>query len=132
MTTPAPRTRALYNSDCPICNAEMCHYQSVAEAKGLPIAFDDLNRIDLAEWGVSEDEATRLLHVLHDGKLHIGFDAMVLLWAQIPQMRLVARLCRLPGLFWVLDLGYKHIVARYIYARHLRRKARGLVPGRQP
>lgn len=125
--TTTPRTRALYNADCPVCNAEMCRYKAQAEKTGLPVAFDDLNAVDLAAWGVTEDEATRLMHVLHDGKLHVGFDAMVLLWEQMPRMRWLGRLCRVPGLFTVLDLGYEHIVARYIYARHKRRKARGLV-----
>ena len=125
-------TRALYNGDCPVCDAEMCHYADYAQAKGLPIAFDDLTRTDLAVWGVTEDAATRLLHVLHKGQLHVGFDAFLVLWAQMPRYAWAARLCRLPGLYHVLDWGYEHIVARIIYNRHLRRKARGLVrPGRQ-
>ena len=129
MTPTPPRTRALYNSDCPVCNAEMCSYEAYAQENDLPIVFDDLNRIDLAAWGVTEDEATRLLHVIHDGKLHIGFDAMLVLWAQMPRMKWAARLCRLPGLFRILDWGYANVVARIIYDRHQRRKARGLIGG---
>lgn len=126
MTTQT-RTRALYNSDCPICDSEMCSYAAYAEKTDLPIAFDDLNQSDLAAWGVTEDEATRLLHVIHDGQLHIGFDAMLVLWAQMPRYRWLARICRVPGLFHVLDWGYANVVARIIYERHLKRKARGLV-----
>ncbi|SFR06727.1 thiol-disulfide oxidoreductase DCC family protein [Poseidonocella sedimentorum] len=126
MTKPA-RTRALYNSDCPVCNSEMCHYEAYAAEAGLPIAFDDLNKIDLAAWGVTEDDATRLLHVVHEGKLHIGFDAMLILWAQMPRYRLLARVFRLPILHQVSDWSYRHIVARIIYERHLRRKARAAV-----
>lgn len=126
-----PRTRALYNGDCPVCSAEMCRYEAVAQSKDLPIGFEDLTRIDLADWGVSEDQATRLLHVVHDGKLYVGFEAMCILWAQIPHMRWLARLCRLPVVFPVLDRIYEHGVARVIYNRHLRRKARGLTPARR-
>lgn len=121
------RTRALYNSDCPVCDSEMCSYAAYAEQADLPIAFDDLNDGDLSRWGVSEDAATRLLHVLHDGQLHVGFDAMLVLWAQMPRYRMLARLCRVPGLFQVLDWTYANVVARIIYNRHQRRKARGLV-----
>lgn len=121
------KTRALYNGDCPVCDTEMCRYEAYAEKHDLPVAFDDLNAIDLADWGVTEDEATRLLHVIHDGKLLVGFEAMVTLWEQMPRMRWVARIARLPGLFRVLDWGYEHVVARIIYERHVRRKARGLI-----
>lgn len=133
MSHPAPiETRALYNGDCPICDAEMCHYANYARGANLPIAFDDLTRTDLSAWGVTEDAATRLLHVLHNGKLHVGFDAFLVLWDQLPRYRWAARMCRTPGLYHLLDWGYEHVVARYIYMRHLRRKARGLVkPGRR-
>ncbi|MEZ5715727.1 MAG: DCC1-like thiol-disulfide oxidoreductase family protein [Paracoccaceae bacterium] len=124
--TEIARTRALYNADCPICNSEMCRYAAHAGAAGLPIAFDDLNATDLALWGVTEDRAARLLHVIHDGRLHVGFDAMLVLWAQMPRMRGLARLCRVPGLFHLLDWGYANVVARLIYLRHKRRGRLGL------
>lgn len=126
MTT-APNTRALYNGDCPVCHKEMCVYSDYAESVDLPIAFDDLNQIDLARWGVTEDQATRLLHVLHNDELHIGWDAFLVLWSQMPRYRWLARIGRIPVLRQVLAWGYKHIVARVIYERHKRRQAHGLV-----
>ena len=120
-------TRALYNGDCPVCSTEMCHYEAYSERKGLPLGFEDLNKSDLAEWGVTEDEATRLLHVMHDGQLYVGWDAFLVLWGQMPRYRLAARVGALPVIKQIASLGYKHIVARIIYERHLRRKARGLV-----
>lgn len=119
-----PRTRALYNGACPICDAEMCHYAGYARDAGLAIAFDDLNRTDLAAWGVTEDQAARVLHVLHDGRLHVGMAAFVVLWAQMPRYAWAARLARLPGVFGVLDWGYRRIAAPWLYRRHLRRKAK--------
>ena len=120
-------TRALYNGDCPVCSAEMCHYEDYAQKQALPVGFDDLNKIDLAEWGVTEDEATRLMHVMHEGQLFVGWDAFLVLWAQMPRYRWAARLGRLPGVYHVARWGYTHVVARIIYERHQRRKARGLV-----
>ena len=61
------QTRALYNADCPICDAEMCAYDAYAQKQGLPIAFEDLDKINLSEWNVTEDGATQLLHVIHEG-----------------------------------------------------------------
>ncbi len=120
------RTRALYNGDCPICDAEICHYKGYADRAGLPIAFDDLNRTDLSAWGVTEDQAAQALHVQHDGQLHVGLAAFVVLWAQMPRYRWLARVARLPGVFAVLDWGYRRIAAPWLYRRHLRRKAQGL------
>lgn len=117
------RTRALYNGECPICDAEICHYAGYAARTGLPIAFDDLNRTDLAAWGVSADQAARQLHVLHDGRLHVGLAAFAVLWDQMPRYRWAARLARMPRLFGVLDWVYRCIAAPWLYRRHLRRKA---------
>jgi len=120
-------TRALYNGDCPVCDKEMCAYADYAARSDLPIAFDDLNKIDLARWGVTEDEATRLLHVMHEGELHVGWDAFLVLWAQMPRYRWLARIGRVPILRQALAWVYKHIVARVIYERHKRRQVRGIV-----
>ncbi len=120
------KTRALYNADCPICNSEMCSYAEYSADNTLPIAFEYLNSTDLSEWGVTEDEASRLLHVIHHGKLHVGFDAMLVLWAEMPRYRWLARVCRTPLLFQLLDWGYANVVARFIYWRHKRRGRLGL------
>lgn len=125
--TDAVKTRALYNSDCPVCDTEMCAYSDYSRKNALPIAFDDLNQIDLSQWGVTEDAATRLLHVLHEGRLYVGFDAMLVLWAQMPRYRWLARLFRVPGIFHVADWTYANVIARIIYNRHQKRKARGLI-----
>lgn len=115
-------TRVLFNGDCPICKAEMCHYAAQAGEANLPITFDDLNRTDLSAWGVTEDQAARQLHVLHGGQLHVGMAAFVVLWAQMPRYAWAARLARLPGVFGVLDWGYRRIAAPWLYRRHLRRR----------
>jgi len=125
MPEPA-KTRALYNADCPVCDAEMCSYEGYAQSQDLSIAFDDLNTVDLARWGVSEDQAARLLHVIHDGELFVGWDAFLVLWAQMPRYALAAKIGGWPIIRHVASWGYKHIVARVIYERHLRRKSRGL------
>ena len=125
---PTARTRALYNADCPICISEMCSYAAYSERNALPITFEDLNATDLARWNVTEDAATRLLHVIHDGRLHVGFDAILVLWEQMPRYRRLAWFCRLPGLFHLLDWLYATVVARLIYMRHQRRGRLGLRP----
>ena len=121
------KTRALYNADCPVCNSEMCHYDAYAKERDLPIEIVDLNKTDLSEWGVDEDRATRLLHVLHDGQIYVGLDAFLILWNKMPRYRMMARIACISGLYQILDWGYEHIVARSIYDRHRRGKAKRLV-----
>ena len=41
-------TRILFNEDCPICNAEICHYQKYADANDIEIYFDQLGKADLS------------------------------------------------------------------------------------
>lgn len=120
MTQP---TRTLYNADCPVCNAEICHYAAYSEEAGLPLAFDDLNATDLARYGVTEDEAARLLHVLHEGRLYKGFDAFLILWAQMPRYRWMAKIGGMPVIRPLASAAYTHVLARIIYTRHKRRRA---------
>ena len=123
----AAETRALYNGDCPVCSKEMCHYEAYANRQDLNLGFEDLNAVDLSEWGVTEDQATRLLHVIHKGTLYVGWDAFLVLWSEMPRYRVAARIGRWPVIYHVAKWGYTHVVARIIYERHLRRKARGMI-----
>lgn len=116
------RTRALYNGDCPVCRREIAAYEGYATQAALPIAFDDLNQAELDRWGMSRDEAARLLHVLHEGRLYAGFDAFLVLWDQMPRYRWLARIGRVPGLRQLLGWAYANVAARILYARHLRRQ----------
>lgn len=123
----AETTRVLYNADCPICNAEICHYKSYSETKGLKLGFDDLNTDALADWDVDADTAARYLHVVHQGQLYKGIPAFLVLWAEMPRYRWLARLVGLPGIRQLASLGYDHVLAALIYNRHLRRLKHGKV-----
>jgi predicted DCC family thiol-disulfide oxidoreductase YuxK len=118
------QTRTLYNADCPVCNAEICHYAAYAKARALPLGFEDLNTGELADWGVTADAAMRRLHVLHQGQLYVGFDAFLILWDQMPRYRFLARLGRLPLIRPLARWGYERIAAPLLYGAHKRRMAK--------
>ena len=61
--------RVLFNEDCPICNAEICHYRKYAEKKGIELHFDKLGETDLSLYGVSKDQGAKRLHVISDGQV---------------------------------------------------------------
>ena len=54
-------TRILFNEDCPICNAEICHYQKYAETNDIELYFDQLGKADLSVYGVNKDQAAKTI-----------------------------------------------------------------------
>ncbi len=117
-------TSVLYNGQCPVCSFEIGHYAAYARRSGLPIRFDDLNAADLDRWGLTEDDAARRLHVLHEGEILAGIPAFLVLWRRMPRYRWLARLVGLPGIRQLAGLAYDRALAPLIYRWHLRRKAR--------
>ena len=111
----------LYNADCPVCRAEIEHYQAYAEARSLPLAFHDLNSRALDAWGIDADAAARRLHVRKDGRVLSGVDAFLALWQALPRYRWIARIVALPGLRQAAHLVYERVLAPRLYARHLAR-----------
>lgn len=117
-------TRVLYNAQCPVCSFEINHYAAYAKDQALPLRFDDLNVDELAEWGLTQDEAARRLHVLKDGELTAGIPAFLVLWQDMPRYRILARIVGLPGIKHLACAGYDWVLAPVIYRWHLRRQAR--------
>ena len=124
----APTTTVLYNAGCPVCNFEISHYARYAAKAGLPLRFDDLNTDARAGWGLDADTAARRLYVLHDGALSSGIPAFLVLWAQMPRYRWLARVVGLPGIRQTASAAYDHVLAPVIYRWHLRRLRRQSTP----
>ncbi len=129
----SPKTSVLFNANCPVCNFELQHYAQYAAANDLPIRFDDLNSGARDQWGLDADTAARRLHVLHEGALTSGIPAFLVLWAQMPKYRWLARFVGLPGIRQGASAAYDYVLAPVIYRWHLRRLRRqtARVPHRQ-
>jgi predicted DCC family thiol-disulfide oxidoreductase YuxK len=117
--------RILYNAECPICNAEICHYRAYAEKRDIPFGFDDLNIIDPSEYGVTQDQAARRLHILHEGQVYSGMAAFRIIWAQMPRYRFLAWITSAPVLNVLFDKLYDGLLAPWLYGRHIRRLNQG-------
>ena len=117
-------TRVLYNETCPVCRFEIHHYRDYADSKALPIAFDDLMTGDLTVWGLTQDDAAKRLHVLHQGQIIAGIPAFLVLWEQMPRYRWLGKVVGLPGIKQIAYICYDHLLAPVIYAWHLRRLKR--------
>jgi predicted DCC family thiol-disulfide oxidoreductase YuxK len=115
-------TRVLYNETCPVCRFEIDAYRRRALADGLPIRFDALD--SAADWGLTQDQAARQLHVWQDGRILSGLDAFRALWSALPRWRWLARLTGLPILRPLADALYTRLAAPLLYRAHLRRLKR--------
>ena len=118
-------TRVIYNASCPVCSREVDAYRRYADAKALPLRFEDIHTDDLADWGLTPDDAARRLHVVKGGRLLSGVPAFVALWNEMPRYRWLARLVSLPGVWFLAEFAYERILAPLLHAMHRRRVARG-------
>jgi len=112
--------RILYNGACPICSREVALYRRQAERIGADMAFDDLNSVDLAPWGLNRDQARRRLHALDGQRRLDGLAAFRALWARLPGWRWLARLIALPGVRTLAGLVYDRLLAPWLYRRSCR------------
>ena len=117
-------TRVLFNEDCPICNAEICHYIKYAESNGIELYFDKLGEADLSLYGVSKDQGAKRLHVISDGKVIDGLQAFQKLWAQMPRYKFLAIITNFPVIIEIAGLVYDKILAPILYKTHLNRLKR--------
>ena len=114
-------TRVLFNEDCPICNAEICHYIKYAESNGIELYLDKLGEADLSLYGVSKDQGAKRLHVISDGKVIDGLQAFQKLWAQMPRYKFLAVITNFPVIREIAGLVYDKILAPILYKTHLNR-----------
>ena len=117
-------SRVLFNEDCPICNAEICHYIKYAESNGIELYFDKLGEADLSLYGVSKDQGAKRLHVISDGKVIDGLQAFQKLWAQMPRYKFLAVITNFPVIREIAGLVYDKILAPILYKTHLNRLKR--------
>ena len=96
-----------YDGKCGLCSREINYYKKIAKAdkfNWLDIATDPtpLNQLEL-----SQADGLRRLHGLDaTGRLHIGVDAFLLIWRELPYWRWLGMVVRLPGIRQVAQLIY--------------------------
>ncbi|MEL7211658.1 MAG: DUF393 domain-containing protein [Pseudomonadota bacterium] len=117
-------TKVLYNGECPICSREIASYARYAEGNALPLRFEALQDSDLAQWGVTREDAAKRIHVLKDGKVYDGLEAFQILWAEMPRFAWLSRLTRVPVIRPIAAWIYDYILAPLLYGMHRRRQLR--------
>jgi predicted DCC family thiol-disulfide oxidoreductase YuxK len=126
---PMPTCTVYFDGDCPVCRAEIAHYQRQRGAEA--IAWVDASSCDEAALGPDVDRAAvlRRFHVRGaDGSLTSGAAAFVEIWRRLPAFAGLATLASLRPVLAVLDAGY----ALFLRVRPWWRPARtGAPPARE-
>ena len=115
------KLRTYYNSSCPVCTAGIRAYSGSPEASGAQLEWQDINAAPeaLAGQGVSQDDVWYRLHAIDaEGRVLVGIDAFIAIWAELPEYRWRARLLRLPVVRQLAGLGYE-VLAFFLYRWNL-------------
>ena len=96
-----------YDGKCGLCSKEIGHYMKICPPSTF-IWRDIANEPrHLKKINVSHSNALKRLHVTDtEGKLHIGIDAFIAIWRKLPRWHLLAVLCALPGIRFILGKLY--------------------------
>lgn len=97
-----------YDGKCGLCSKEINHYRKIAPTgvfdwQDVTVSTDRLDEIK-----VGLVDALKYLHVQdHNGRLHIGVDAFILIWSQLKNWRLLAKIFSLPVIKNIANFAYK-------------------------
>jgi uncharacterized protein (TIGR01777 family) len=121
----------VYDSSCPVCDAQISRYCREARGIGLEWRADDAaDRPELlGQYGLDTAAARKRVYVLdNEGHMASGMQAIVLMWSALPGWRVLARIARLPVISPVLDLGYDVVLAPLVsqWARSRRMRPRAV------
>jgi predicted DCC family thiol-disulfide oxidoreductase YuxK len=110
-----------FDGGCPLCTREIALMRRL-DRRGR------LHFVDISDGTAAcpVDRAAMLarFHVTDaDGRLHHGAAAFAAMWREIPLLRPLGLMARLPGVLWLLERVYRGFLhMRPALQRHLRRK----------
>ena len=86
-----------YDGKCGVCNREIEYYKRIAPSAVFEWIDITINSQSFIALGFSVKDGLRLLHVKDaNQKMHIGADAFIIIWQQIPWWRILAILVNFP------------------------------------
>lgn len=86
-----------YDGKCGLCRREIEHYKNVAPRDIFDWVDITIDPSCVQKIGICYADGLKLLHALDaQGRLHIGVDAFVLIWRQIPCWRILAAIVASP------------------------------------
>jgi predicted DCC family thiol-disulfide oxidoreductase YuxK len=108
----------LYNDKCPVCSFEIEHYRSLCSKRGIGLEFEKISvegPVLMASHLTAEDAKKRLHLLTTDGRLLIGVEAFLALWAEMPGYRVLGRVVSMPGIYHLASLFYDRAIAPALF-----------------
>ena len=127
LTGMPPELTVYFNGACNICAPEVALYRRRTQAHGRTnISYCDISSAEMpadAPDGISRDDMLARLHIRKNNIWYSGVDAFIHLWAEVPGFSRLARLVALPPVHAIAVRVYDHVLAPWLYRRHVRRTA---------
>jgi predicted DCC family thiol-disulfide oxidoreductase YuxK len=80
-----------YDGKCGLCRREITHYKRTAPEGVFKWVDITVDKSAMQELDIPYADGLKLLHAQDSqGKLHVGVDAFLLIWRQIPHWRILA------------------------------------------
>ena len=111
----------LYNAECPICRREIEHYKRIS---GDDLACVEITAQSAADWGLSEDQAAKQLHVRRGEQILVGVEAFVAIWRQLPYFWVLAPIVNFKPIKVISSVIYSRCLAPLLFSAHKRRMRR--------
>lgn len=107
-----PTLTLYYDGLCPLCSREMAHYRKRAVGDSA-IVFRDITEPSFvaAEHGLDAKRIHTVMHVKEGEVVHTGIDAFLAIWRRIPGHGFLTWLASIPGMYWLMKLGYHAFAA---------------------
>jgi predicted DCC family thiol-disulfide oxidoreductase YuxK len=97
-----------YDGKCGLCRREIEHYKYIAPTGVFNWVDITVDPSVTQKIGISYADGLKLLHATDaKGKLHVGVDAFLLIWQQIPHWRIVATIVSFPLIRPVANIAYR-------------------------
>lgn len=98
-----------YDGACGLCAKEINHYIKIAP-DGVFVWVDiSRDETSLKSLGYSREAGLKELHVLaQNGQMRIGVDAFIVIWSELKNWRILAKIARIPLIKKVLTFIYQY------------------------
>lgn len=96
-----------YDGICSLCSKEISYYKKIANKEKFD--WQDITKSSegLNQHGYSLEQGLKKLHVKDSsGNFHIGVDAFIIIWRNLPYWKLLSHLVSLPIIYQIAKFAY--------------------------
>jgi predicted DCC family thiol-disulfide oxidoreductase YuxK len=109
--------KVYYDSKCGLCKREIAYYKRIAPDNIFLWCDIFISENDLKKEGINFIDSLKILHVIdHEGALHKGIDAFIIIWRYIKYFRILSFLCSIPLIKPLMNILY-NIFAKWRFKR---------------